>query len=263
MPTTHAFKTSLAAPDLNGGGRTARPPTGHRASWLIAGALSALYLSAVAIKPEEITHWTLRAPDEARSAADVAILANQTAQDVAALGRTVNAFGSELTALKAGQTTLEERERSLSERIASTESRVDKIAQSALNLAPAAGPAVMRPTVAGRVLPAESPRKTAETARAIETGSLPAPVAPGGGAVGVQIGAGPSIDAVRLTWSLLNDRHKATLKALEPRIVATEGGNYQLVAGPFASDADAAKACATLRQRGVPCRPAEFKGDAL
>lgn len=74
---------------------------------------------------------------------------------------------------------------------------------------------------------------------------------------------GPSIDALRLSWSLLNERHKGALKTLEPRVVQVEPGSYQLIAGPLASPINALKVCATLRARGVACQSADFKGDAL
>jgi SPOR domain len=36
-----------------------------------------------------------------------------------------------------------------------------------------------------------------------------------------------------------------------------------LVAGPFASAADAQRACADLKARGATCQTAEFNGEAL
>ena len=82
-------------------------------------------------------------------------------------------------------------------------------------------------------------------------------------AAAILLARGPSLDALRLSWSLLNERHKSSLGSLEPRVVTTEPGTHQLIAGPFASAADAAKACATLKSRGVTCQPAEFKGEGL
>ena len=79
----------------------------------------------------------------------------------------------------------------------------------------------------------------------------------------ILLARGPSIDALRLSWSLLNERHKGTLGTLEPRVVSAEPGLYQLIAGPIASPADAAKVCANLKARGVTCQAAEFKGDGL
>jgi uncharacterized protein len=84
-----------------------------------------------------------------------------------------------------------------------------------------------------------------------------------GGATAVQIAAGPSVDALRLNWMLLSDRHSNVLKPLEPRFVSDTVGVYRLVAGPFASPADAQRACADLKARGASCQTTEFGGEAL
>jgi hypothetical protein len=80
---------------------------------------------------------------------------------------------------------------------------------------------------------------------------------------GVQIASGPSVDALRLNWMLLSDRHSNVLKPLEPRFVSDASGVYRLVAGPFGSPADAQRACADLKARGANCQTTEFGGEAL
>jgi hypothetical protein len=91
------------------------------------------------------------------------------------------------------------------------------------------------------------------------------PIAPtkSGTPTAVQIAAGPSVDALRLNWMLLSDRHSNVLKALEPRYVADPSGIYRLVAGPFASPAEAQRACADLKARGANCQTTDFNGEAL
>jgi hypothetical protein len=85
----------------------------------------------------------------------------------------------------------------------------------------------------------------------------------GGNATAVQIAAGPSVDALRLNWMLLSDRHSNVLKPLEPRFVSDSSGVYRLVAGPFASPADAQRACSDLKARGASCQTTDFGGEAL
>ena len=53
----------------------------------------------------------------------------------------------------------------------------------------------------------------------------------------VQLGAGRSVEALKLSWSLLLDQHGDALSPLQPRLIAprTDGGSYRLVAGPFDS----------------------------
>jgi hypothetical protein len=79
----------------------------------------------------------------------------------------------------------------------------------------------------------------------------------------VQIAAGPSIDALRLSWMLLSDKHSNILKPLEPRFVTDSTGVFRLVAGPFPSGVEAQRACADLKARGATCQTSDFGGDAL
>jgi SPOR domain len=100
----------------------------------------------------------------------------------------------------------------------------------------------------------------------VKTGGLPeaAPATVGRRQAGLLVASGPSLDAMRLSWSVLSQNHGGVLGPVEPRVQqAGDGSIFQLIAGPYASDADAAKACANLRARGVTCRMAEFGGAAL
>jgi Tfp pilus assembly protein FimV len=64
----------------------------------------------------------------------------------------------------------------------------------------------------------------------------------------VQLGAGPSLDALRMSWIALRDQHGGALASLQPRYVAPRNGNgpYRLVAGPLTSKAEADKVCADM-----------------
>ena len=64
----------------------------------------------------------------------------------------------------------------------------------------------------------------------------------------VQLGAGPSLDALRMSWLQLRERHGDALAPLQPRFVAprTSTGPYRLVAGPLPSKAEADKVCAEM-----------------
>lgn len=92
----------------------------------------------------------------------------------------------------------------------------------------------------------------------LETGSIPAAppaitfgepeVTPVRQTYTVQLGAGPSLDALRMSWLALRDQHGNALASLQPRYVAPRNGNgpYRLVAGPLTSKADADKVCADM-----------------
>ena len=124
--------------------------------------------------------------------------------------------------------------------------------------------------------PAAAPANAAEAlAPKLETGSvqnlgaggLPAaPVAKAAKPVGIYIGSGPSVDSLRLSWSLLSDRNPESLRNLEPRYttgIDSNGLNFGLVAGPVQSAADAQKLCKDLAAKAVTCRVGEFTGEAL
>jgi hypothetical protein len=93
-------------------------------------------------------------------------------------------------------------------------------------------------------------------------GSAPAqPTAPPAGPYGLELVTGPSIDALRLNWTLLGDRHGSALKSLEARYVAGEpSGVLKLLAGPVATAEEGHKLCEQFRAKGTPCRVALFQG---
>lgn len=83
--------------------------------------------------------------------------------------------------------------------------------------------------------------------------------------VGLRLTAAPSVDALRLSWSLMSERYAYELGGLEPRYVAgnTPAAPYALVAGPIADEAEAQRRCALLITRGIPCSIDRFNGNAL
>lgn len=116
----------------------------------------------------------------------------------------------------------------------------------------------------------------------LETGSLPpvpqqqqqqqiafgpATVTPSSAPVAIILDSGPSLEALRLRWNILHDRHQSALMNLEPRYVTggTRGApSYQLLAGPVASQDEAIRICALLNARSVGCSVGrQFVGNAL
>lgn len=91
-------------------------------------------------------------------------------------------------------------------------------------------------------------------------------VTPAAKPIGVQISSGASVDSLRLSWSLLSDRHGEALKDLEPRFIARGDENaptFDLIAGPIKSRADAQKVCKALAAKNVPCKVGDYLGEAL
>jgi hypothetical protein len=134
--------------------------------------------------------------------------------------------------------------------------------------------------------PAEQPKssdsaKTAASklAETMETGSLPPipqqpriafgppTVKPASEPVAIVLESAPSLDALRLRWSVLHERHQSALKDLEPRYLTVgtrEAPSYQLVAGPILSPDEAKRICALLRAKKVSCSVGPgFTGEAL
>ena len=136
------------------------------------------------------------------------------------------------------------------------------------------------PTAATRVMSAvmavpDQAEKPAPEAAApsIETGSIgTAPITFGEPVVtrsntnfAVQLGAGRSVEALKLSWSLLLDQHGEALSPLQPRVISprTDGGSYRLVAGPFESRTDAEKICAAMALSRNKCFSTVFMGEPL
>jgi hypothetical protein len=116
--------------------------------------------------------------------------------------------------------------------------------------------------------------KTDGTAAPIETGSIRRQppihfgepvVMPTREIYAVQLASAPSLESLRLSWSLLLERHGADLAALQPRYVAPRaaGGTYRLVAGPLASAAEAERICVELQAQRSSCLSTQFVGDPL
>jgi hypothetical protein len=81
----------------------------------------------------------------------------------------------------------------------------------------------------------------------------------------VQLATGPSPQALKQSWGQLSEQH-AGLSSLQPRVVAPrgKGRNYRLIAGPVATEADAARICSELRAAGArSCLVTSYAGAPL
>jgi len=113
------------------------------------------------------------------------------------------------------------------------------------------------------VPPFGSPEVRTEQARVVETAKADRT---GDDTVGIQLGGAPSLDSLRLNWSILSDRHSDTLGGMSARYVTSDAlgsTSYNLVAGPVANRAEAIRMCAKLRTQGIVCRLTSFQGSAL
>lgn len=212
--------------------------------------------------------------------------------EVKALKNSVSEVQRDVTQLKSDVTSSTEHNAQLVSRIAALEGKPSKTTTAAATV-PAAAPSAS--AAAPRATPKSAEVKQAPALpkilnaapdpakKALETGSVataaaasaaeaapivfgPAVVKPAAKPVGIQIATGPSVNSLRLSWSLLSDRHADTLKKLEARVVigeGLEGDTFDLVAGPIKTSAEAKKVCAALEAQSVPCKIGDFKGEAL
>ena len=80
------------------------------------------------------------------------------------------------------------------------------------------------------------------------------------------LGSAPTVDAVKLNWSILNDRHADAVRNLHPRYVPQGKGaerSYALLAGPVASPEQAKTLCKLMVDRGLACEVSTYRGTAF
>lgn len=85
---------------------------------------------------------------------------------------------------------------------------------------------------------------------------------------GVDLGGEKTVDGLRARWATLRGNHGSTFDGLRPLINIKEGAKsgtveLRLVVGPLANAAAAARVCARLQTKGVPCTPTVFDGQRL
>ena len=64
-------------------------------------------------------------------------------------------------------------------------------------------------------------------------------------------------------WRDLLTNHAALVAGLEARRVMAPDKKWRLVAGPFASAAEAMQACGLFKKADMPCEATVFAGDQL
>jgi hypothetical protein len=86
-------------------------------------------------------------------------------------------------------------------------------------------------------------------------------------AFAIDLGTGSSLEILRARWSALRGNHAGALAELSPLVSVREdtktGVELRLLAGPFANAEAAARACAALEARKVPCQTAVYEGQRL
>ncbi|KAB2910513.1 MAG: SPOR domain-containing protein [Hyphomicrobiaceae bacterium] len=267
--------------------------------FLAAGALT--YLATLAWQPGPMAPAP-RQPQTSEPDPGLRAMSRALAE-VRTIGQTVTELQKDVSHLKGAAEQRDAQEKEVRSRLSALEERVttmpvtvatpappptakQKAAEKAAQIKAAAAQqkAAQAKAAAPRIISVAEPPASAP-APAVKANAAPAPLVTGSIAqpqativfgepvvtkaresvFGVQLAAAPSIDALRLSWSLLLERHGAALATLQPRVVRprTEGAPYRLVAGPLPSMAEANQICGELRAQQASCASTDFVGEPL
>jgi len=107
--------------------------------------------------------------------------------------------------------------------------------------------------------PDDSSSGATETAALSPATSIP----PGTTRFGIEIGTVEKQEGIRAMWRDLLTNHAALVAGLEARRVMAPDKKWRLVAGPFASAAEAMQACGLFKKASMPCEATVFAGDSF
>jgi hypothetical protein len=264
--------------------------------WAVLASGSLLYLALLATQPALVASFLGAGPTTQQTAheSEERRAMTEAVAEVRLLRETVDRFRDDLQELKAEVSNQNERGGDITSRISVLETAAaaaaadpQKIAADKRAAAKAAKAAAATPEAAA---PAQQPAAKAAAAKkaeaSLETGSVAGPPVSFGPAIvtpatkvvvktptaipsktfGVQIASGPSVDSLRLSWTLLAERHGDSLRSLQPRYTVGSdgtGATYDLVVGPLNSAADATRLCQELSVQATPCSIGIYSGDVL
>lgn len=282
--------------------RRARIPVHYLGVWALLMTLAVAYIVTATIRPEwlddvappfRLSSVLLQEDEQAIRAA---------AEETDALQKQLLAARAELNSIRGELARRTDRETTLALKLAAIEAREAKLREeqaiapmlanaqvtepAAPRIAekpraakappPAAPPATAAAAAPGqqvasapvRPAPPRPPARTAAAGAPLETSSVPAAPKAEAAAVAIQLSAGPSVDALRLNWMLLSQRHQALLQKMQPRYMASREPNpngpaFDLIAGPVPNAAEAQRVCDALRAQNVTCKVSTFTGNAL
>ncbi len=273
--------------------------TPYVAVWVLLTTVAVAYMGAMAVKPELVAGAVPRIHIGSLLLDEDDTELRRQAFEAETLRRQLFSARAELNGLRGEVARRTDRETTLTLKLASLEAEEARAAELAANEAarkPPVRTAEKRPLPpkpmsaverlaakvnsgreAGNAFPAgvqfAAPPTATRTATggapdAIETGSV-ADASPAEATAGIQLGTGPSVDALRLNWTLLQQRHGGALQRLQPRYMSSRGAApgaqgqaFDLIAGPL-PPAEAQRTCDALRARNVACKVGGFGGNAL
>ena len=257
------------------------PPL-YVAVWVVLSSMALTFLGMQWVRPDlaESLSQNVAAAVGSEARSGTGHSSDERARaEIIELRRSLDALNRELNAVRHQLVAREERDQALAARLAGIEAR--QLVEKSAPLTTASIdriPADPAPQPRGSSAPPIDPQAVAEAPDRRERGrddrvaaapdaaaQAKAPPEPTGPR-GVQIATGPSVDALRISWMLLAQRHGEILQRFEPRFVQSTSGSgpaYRLIAGPIDNTASANKVCSELRARRVTCGVSAFSGEPL
>jgi len=253
--------------------------------WVVGAIFAAAYLALLGTHPEMFAS-SQSGPDIEQQLEQAQRDVNRAFADIDPLKQSVGEIKSDVDRLKTAQQQASDRDQLLMDKIATIENTATSsktIAQADIAAQPTAksqhkivavaAPEAEEPTIVAPI----KPQKTAATQKsnAIETGSIAHKAEKTAAAtataakpaqIALLLGNAPTVDAVKLNWTILNDRHADAVRNLHPRYVAMGKGaerSYALLAGPVASPEQAKTLCKLMVDRGVACEVSTYRGTAF
>lgn len=241
--------------------------------YLVSALLALAYLVFLGVRPDLVAMWRDKPNDAQTAIVETQRNVERALADLDPIKQGVGEMKMDVDNMKTGMQEAMERDRVLlskvetlernaaqaSEKVAAAPAAPKKVAAAA----PAAAPAKPAAPAAAKPATPAAPAKSIETG-SIEQPKAGAPVKPA--PVGVLLATGPSLDSLRLSWQILNDRHGTTMKQLQPRYVVSgkaDERTYGLVAGPLANVAAAKDVCKTMSDNGISCEVSQYRGNAF
>lgn len=245
-----------------------RLSNGYIAIWALLAAMALGYLALLSLRPE-IAEGLINGPPAGQPEGNRGQRALALAlAEINALKATIGRLEQQVGDLRTLAEAREAKAEAMAAGLTALQARLDAglpavtATRPALPKASDDTPATAVPSKAARAAAATPPAPAAPVAPVVATtGSLPERVTPHA----VLLGSGPTLDALHLTWQLLQDSHKSALRGLQPRFTGSEAepGSFRLFAGPLATAADAQRLCQKLKARRVPCTIGAFDGRPL
>jgi hypothetical protein len=264
--------------------------------WMAIASFALAYLALLGLKPHMFASTAKSAAEIDQKIAQTRLDMERGLADLDPLRRTVGTVKMDVDNLKVAVEEASVRDQVLMEKVTALETGALNAAKAPERAKPATAavspPVAIPPTPKKKAggqanfAPPVGPSAEAIKARAqesarvinsnkgsdaIETGSIKrnavaVPAAAKPAPVGLLLAKGPTIDTLRLNWSILTDRHPDAVRNLHPRYVVNgkaSNRTYGLVVGPVASTAEAKTLCKVMESKGLPCEVSTYRGNAL